>query len=192
MMQASFPEIAQALEQAGSTVPAAESHGCLCGAACVRADMTLERWLEEILPASDEESPVRERCLELLFADTIKALREDQMAFEPLLPDDDVALAQRAQALASWCQGFLYGFGTGGLAASGLPDVVNEVLRDFSRIARTAADPGEASEEEEQAYAEVVEYLRAGVQLVHDELIGARAGEAARGDADTPDRPDED
>jgi uncharacterized protein YgfB (UPF0149 family) len=30
------------------------------------------------------------------------------------------------------------------------------------------------AEEEEQAYAEIVEYVRAGVQLIHDELIELR------------------
>ena len=45
-------------------------------------------------------------------------LRGDEMEFELLLPDDDAPLEQRATALSQWCQGFLYGFGTGGSRAS--------------------------------------------------------------------------
>lgn len=181
MMQVTFREIASVLESAGSQVVAAEGHGCLCGALCVSPTYTLERWLDELVVIDSDENPgtqvPQDAALGLLFADTQRALRGDEMEFEPLLPDDDEPLERRALALSQWCQGFLYGFGTGNpIRNEDLNAQVNEILRDLSHIAAAAVDVGAAGEDEEEAYAEVVEYLRVGVQLVHDELALTREG----------------
>lgn len=179
MLQVSFPEIARALEAMSAAVAASESHGCLCGALCTMEDYPLERWLDEIAPDTAAASEDHRRALDSLFSDTVRALRGDQMEFEPLLPSDEATLEERATALSQWCQGFLYGFGSGRPpAAADLPPDVEEILRDLTHIGRATVDAGEAGEEEEQAYAEVVEYVRAGVQLIHDELIAARASAA--------------
>ena len=112
------------------------------------------------------------------------ALRGDEMEFQLLLPDDDALLVERAMALSQWCQGFLYGFGTGGaVPREQLSGEVEEVLRDLTHISQASVETGAEAEEEEQAYAEIVEYVRAGVQLIHDELIELRAaGDTARPD----------
>jgi uncharacterized protein YgfB (UPF0149 family) len=52
-------------------------------------------------------------------------------------------------------------------------------LRDFTQISRASVELEEESESEEESYSEVIEYVRAAVQLVHDELIPTRV----------PDRP---
>jgi uncharacterized protein len=184
MMQVTFREIAKVLEGTGSQVVAAEGHGCLCGALCTSPDYTLERWLEELVAVDSEEAAdiPPDEALRLLFIDTQRALRGEEMEFEPLLPDDDEPLERRATALSQWCQGFLYGFGTGKPTRDeDIKGQVNEVLRDLSHIAAAAVDVGAAGEDEEEAYAEVVEYLRVGVQLVHDELAVTRDSDA-RGD----------
>jgi len=177
MLQVTFREIANVLQSAGSQVVAAEGHGCLCGALCTTPDYTLERWLDELVstdPDDQAEMPP-DAPLRLLYADTQRALRGNEMEFEPLLPDDDEPLEQRATALAQWCQGFLYGFGTGKpVKAENLKGQVDEILRDLSHIARASVDVGGAGEEEEVSYAELVEYLRVGVQLIHDELAPLR------------------
>ncbi len=195
-MQVTFREIANVLQTAGSQVVAAEGHGCLCGALCTTADYTLERWLDELIAMEGEDGGVAiaedvsaYAPLRLLFADTQRALRGDEMEFEPLLPDDDEPLEQRATALAQWCQGFLYGFGTGTpMRAQDLRGQIDEILRDLSHIARATVDVGGAGEEEEASYAELVEYLRVGVQLIHDELEPIRdAGEQPDETADDDD-----
>jgi uncharacterized protein len=187
MLQVTFPEITRVLETLSATVPAAESHGCLCGALCAMPLYPLDRWLEEIIPDDEEAAEGERRALDLLFADTLNALRGDQMDFEPLLPDDEAPLEQRAIALSQWCQGFLYGFGSGGgIKAENLPPNVEEILRDLTHIGRATVDVAENGEEEEEAYAEVVEYVRAGVQLIHDELTEVRASDAQSGPASDP------
>ena len=188
MFQVTFPEVARVLQTLQSSVAAAESHGCLCGALCTTQQYPVESWLDELAPDADEvsaEDPADDRAtLRLLFADTVRALRGDEMEFQLLLPDDDAALMERALALSQWCQGFLYGFGAGGaVPREQLSGEVEEVLRDLTHISQASVETGAEAEEEELAYAEIVEYVRAGVQLIHDELIELRAaGDAARPD----------
>jgi uncharacterized protein len=186
MLQVTFDEIARVLEGYSSSVPAAEAHGCLCGALCTSGHYPIERWLEEVVPEEDDSASPAEvdsPAVRLLFADTLSALRGDEMDFELLLPDDDRPLEQRATALSQWCQGFLYGFGTGApVKADEMPTNVDEVLRDLTHIGRATVDAGEQGEAEEEAYTEIVEYVRVGVQLIHDELIELRAAESGGAD----------
>lgn len=190
MLQVTFPEVAKTLEDLSSSVPAAEAHGCLCGALCTTPHYSMERWLEEIIPEEDKRADDdSQHALRLLYADTLKAVRGEEMDFELLLPDDDIPLETRAIELSLWCQGFLYGFGTGEpIKADELPTSVDEVLRDLTHIGRASVELEGGSEEEEAAYAEVVEYVRVGVQLVHDELNDLRdADGGARVAADDED-----
>jgi uncharacterized protein YgfB (UPF0149 family) len=181
MLQVTFPEIVSVMRDAGSTVPVAEGHGCLCGALCISDDYTLNRWLEELVPV-DEGTAVSEeveQTMRLLYADTLRALRGDEMDFHPFLPDDGTALEQRTTALSQWCQGFLYGLGTArALQPELMPKSIDEVLLDFTNISRAEVDSSGDAEEDEEAYAEVVEYIRAATQLIHDELDAVRSGDA--------------
>ena len=88
-----------------------------------------------------------------------------------MLPDDDTPLYQRTQALGTWCQGLLYGLGLGRAAERGeLSPESQEFLRDATDIARVGFETDNASEADETAYAEVVEYLRVGLLLVQQDL----------------------
>jgi len=180
MFQVTFPEVARVLQTLNSSVAAAESHGCLCGALCTTQQYPVEAWLEELTADAEPEQGGDDSApLRLLFADTMRALRGDEMEFQLLLPDDDDPLVERASALSQWCQGFLYGFGTGQpVARDELTSEVEEVLRDLTHISQASVETGADAEEEEQAYAEIVEYVRAGVQLIHDELLEVRVAGA--------------
>jgi hypothetical protein len=177
MLQVTFAEISRLLHSLGSEAPAAEGHGCLCGALCINAGYTFKRWCEELLGAV-ELSEVDEVPLRLLFSGTAAALGETTEEFTPLLPDDDVALEQRTSALAQWASGFLYGFGTALTRGDvELPANVDEVLSDFARMAAATLDADSDAEEQEHAYTELVEYVRAGVWLLYAELTPLRAGD---------------
>ena len=172
-----FHDVARALSEAGSTVLAAEAHGYLCGALCVHRDFSLAEWLGEILPDGSTADHGR---FESLRETSDATLSGTEMEFQPLLPDDEEPLAVRGEALGAWCQGFLYGFGAAGTAnRSVLPESVSEFLADLARISQAGDVGSEAEEAEEAAYAELVEFLRVGVQLVYDELAALRAGQPA-------------
>jgi uncharacterized protein YgfB (UPF0149 family) len=58
--------------------------------------------------------------------------------------------------------------------AGGLPGEVGEVVRDLTEISRVEVDGGDTEESNENAYAELVEFVRVGVQLLFDELGALR------------------
>jgi uncharacterized protein YgfB (UPF0149 family) len=60
-----------------------------------------------------------------------------------------------------------------------LTTAVAEVLTDFAEVARAGAVGSESTEVEEGALAELVEFVRVGVQLIYDELADLRAAQAA-------------
>ena len=175
-------DVAQALAASGSTVHAAEAHGCLCGALCARRVYLPAEWLEELLPDGPEPGKptglVAGGPLRQLFDQSRAVLDAREMEFEPLLPPEGAALAERVEALGAWAQGFLYGFGASGPYKRGvLSGEVTEVLTDFAEVARAGAVGSESTEVEESALAELVEFVRIGVQLIYDDLTDLRAAQ---------------
>ena len=51
---------------------------------------------------------------------------------------------------------------------------VGEIVRDFTEISRATGDDADADESNEQAYAELVEFIRVAAQVVFEELLPLR------------------
>jgi uncharacterized protein YgfB (UPF0149 family) len=170
MQTASYAEIQRVLTDERSMTEAAEAHGTLVGALCTATAYRFEDWLQEILPEGRAES-LSSSALRALYFLTSETLAGQDLEFTPLLPEDVQPLDERAAALAQWCVGFLYGLGSGSIQdLKTLPGEVGEVVRDFDEITRVGIDGGETDEQNESAYAELVEFVRVGVQLVFEEL----------------------
>jgi hypothetical protein len=168
-----FDDLQRVLVQAHALTDAAEAHGTLVGALCT-TDCSLDDWLGQILPEGRAEATAAIR-LRAIFDSTCGALGEGTLGFAPLLPPDDAPIGDRTAALGEWCQGFLYGLGTGPMAEAGaLQGDAAEVLRDFTEITHVDVDPEEDDEQNELAYAELVEFVRVGVQLVYAQLTPLR------------------
>ncbi|MES1196919.1 MAG: YecA family protein [Steroidobacter sp.] len=179
MLNVTFAEINAELRSIEPQLDAAEAHGCLCGVLCTVKNLSVEHWLQEILATEGDDQPIEafdlqslpaSPALEQLFGETRQTLHDDAMEFMLLLPDDDLPLMVRVAAMAQWVAGFLYGFGTGAIHMNEFPEPVSEALQDFTQIARANPDEVVESEEDENAYTELVEYLRAAVQVIYDEL----------------------
>lgn len=169
-MHHDYAEIQQVLSGERSLADASEAHGTLAGCLCAAVRYRFEDWLLEILP-DGRARPDATAALRDVFIETAGALEQPGMSFELLLPEDGQPIDARATALAQWCQGFLYGLGTSVIQdAAGLPGDVGEIVRDLSEITRVGVDGEESDESNEAAYAELVEFVRAGVQLVFLEL----------------------
>lgn len=183
MPAADYSEIQRALSEAHSLAEAAEAHGTLAGSLCAARAYRFEDWLGDILPEG-EAGPEATQALRDLFERTAGALGTDDMAFAPLLPQDEEPLVERASALGQWCQGFLYGLGASPIGdAAGLPGDVGEIVRDLTEITHVGVDDDESLESNEGAYTELVEFVRVGVQLVFDELEPLRAAPPKTGGA---------
>ncbi len=170
-----FKDFEDVLATAGGLADAAEAHGSLCGALCSVAPYRMQDWINEILPDGAALSDESSAMLERVFTATATSFGEQGMEFEPLLPDDEQPLNGRANALALWCTGFLYGLGTGSISdLEALGGDVGEIVRDFTEISRASGDDAEADESNEQAYAELVEFIRVAAQVVFEELLPLR------------------
>jgi len=165
-----FDDLQRVLVQAHALTDAAEAHGTLVGSLCA-TQCTLTDWLAEILPDGRAQGLAAE-SLRAVFEDTAGALVQGTLTFQPLLPADDAPIVDRTSALGEWCQGFLYGLGTGVAVPdpASLQGEAAEVLRDMTQITQVDVDPADDEESNEAAYAELVEFVRVGVQLLYDHL----------------------
>jgi uncharacterized protein len=174
MNRPDYSDIQQLLTAQRSLAGAAEAHGTLCGCLCTVVDYRFEDWLHEILPGGQADASTA-GVLHALYQATLAALEQPEMEFAPLLPLDTQPLEERTAALAEWCQGFLYGLGSGPVAdASGLPGEVGEIVRDLTEITRAGVDAEQSEDSNESAYAELVEFVRVGVQLLFEEFAQLR------------------
>ena len=152
----------------------AELHGLLCGLLCADPTLDRNRWLAlarvELAEGAELTDPVCDLLAKLLEFSAAQLDATDG-SVTPLLPDDDAPLNQRADALGAWCQGLLYGLGLGQADRDGaLSADSREFLRDATEIAQVGFETDAASEADETAYAEVVEYLRVGLLMILEDL----------------------
>ncbi|HWT16633.1 MAG TPA: UPF0149 family protein [Patescibacteria group bacterium] len=161
--------------QAG--VDAAEVHGALAGFLCGGGRGHPDRWGELLALDAVQEAQLEGGAdaaeLRELYEVTEAELADPDDVFLPSLPDDEIALSIRADALVSWCRGFLGGIGLANPRARGvLSDEADEAIADLGRIAASelSVDEGEA---DELAYAEVLEFVRVAAMLMRDECAAA-------------------
>src|SRR5436853_250990 len=109
-----YDDLAHALSQLGYAQDAAEYHGALCGALCVKeaAEIDPLEVVERAGRGADGEQAA-ERALKDLRFEAAESFSGTEMRFVPLLPDDEEELVHRVEALTRWCEGFLYGLASG-------------------------------------------------------------------------------
>lgn len=183
MLPATYEEFERVLREARAVPEPAEAHGTLAGALCSSRDYGLIEWVRDILPDdSPEEDALRSSVLQNVYDSMVRTLTGNDADFEPLLPADEVPLAERAGALSLWCQGFLYGLGSGAASDPARVSVeAGEIIRDFTEITHVGVEAEDENEENETAFAEVVEFVRVGVQLLFVEFEPARGTEPDAG-----------
>lgn len=174
MISADYVEIQTVLTGEHSLSDAGEAHGTLTGSLCSAPGYRFEDWLLDILPEGEASDPNAE-VLRGVYQLTAAALSGPDMSFDLLLPSDERPIAERADALALWCQGFLYGLGLGVLRdAANMPGEVSEIVSDITEIGCAAVDTTQSEESNEAAYAELVEFIRVSVQVLFEELAPLR------------------
>lgn len=161
-----YATLSTALEAAGITTSAAETHGIVTAALCAPHPPDWQHLLFGMHPAG--VSPSLRSQLLALYDRTASQLTGMEFEFAPLLPAE--SLVGQVEALADWCRGFVLALGIAGIDEQALPGEAGEFVRDAKEIAEAEMDDDEAIEAQERDYEEIVEYLRVGVQLVYEEL----------------------
>ena len=174
-------ELDAALRRCGSTWNAGQTHGLLCSRLALAGAEGASRWLAQVLADTDPENTLRTECqamLEALCTSTWQQLSERQSDFMLLLPDDDDSAQVRTQAMGQWCEGFLHGLVSEAhgdeLRERLASDPLSDIIKDLLEITR--ASVGEEADEQatDNAFAELVEYLRVAAQLTYEELAEFR------------------
>ncbi|WP_040362074.1 UPF0149 family protein [Congregibacter litoralis] len=178
-----FDELANSLLEQGEMLSPAELHGCLCGllgGGLRGGEEALMAELEQALDISLHGSMAD--AVGTLRARAVESIGEGSFDFQPLLPDEELELSQRIEAMAQWCRGFLSGYAQARVKSEGQGDAVlpdsAEALRDFAAISQAAIDDDEEEDSNaaEEAYYELYEYLRvAAMNVMLDAGVGGDA-----------------
>jgi len=177
--QSNYAQVQRLLSESRAVTEPAEAHGTLAGALCATGAYRLEDWLADILPEGAAAGAAA-ALLREIYDDTRAALMGTQMQFNLLMPDDAEPIELRTEALTLWCNGFVYGLGTSGAPdPEHLPGDAGEIVRDLAQIMRAGVDEREGLEANEAALADLVEFVRVGVQVVFEELGALRHPAAA-------------
>lgn len=167
-------QLDQWLKTLTSDITAIEFHGMLTGLITTRGGEAKQLYMEEVSAHYDPDDLLQQEAIEgisLPFESLREQLNDPLLSFYPMLPEDELAFAERVDAMAVWCQGYLLGLSRGGLpATSQLSDDAAEFLQDILSFSRAENFELDGDEEDERALHEIIEYLRAGVVVVHDEL----------------------
>ncbi len=166
-------DLQEALQKVDATMEASETHGALCGMLCAQGSADINQWQQHVVGEQEGGNAlVGELADELqqMYVTTISALNNEVAEFECLLAADEDKLSERVYSLANWCQGFLYGLAAGGIKEGNkMPDDSTELMRDFIAISQAAFDD-EESENSEEDYMQLVEFVRMGTLLMNEEL----------------------
>jgi uncharacterized protein len=110
------------------------------------------------------------KFLQDIYDASINALADEEFNFQLLLPAESESLRHRAESLGLWCQGYL--------TALNLMNVrfeqddaqdINEAINDLLEIAKMSFEQVVDCEEDEEAYSELVEYVRVAVMMIYEE-----------------------
>jgi uncharacterized protein len=161
--------VAAELQAAQLATTPAELHGALCGwlagGGAQDGPWLARLMVDDSLPRPAEGSP-----LDCLRAASAAQLEDRGFAFDLLLPEPGASLAERSGALFDWCRGFLGAFGLAAGADPKLSRESNEALTDLARLAASVPQE-EGDQEDEEALAEIEEFVRVAALLLHGDCV---------------------
>mgnify|MGYP001297639301 FL=1 len=181
-----YATLGMALDELQSATTVSELHGGLCGTLSAGNPKATSDWLENCIEESESTETAAENARKVfrdLELETWRVLASSDLEFMPLLPDDDAPLDERVGEVAAWCHAYLTGLALGGLEDFDVGEVgerevssVEEIVNDLSAISRAGLTSAEREDPDDAdfAFAEIVEYIRAAVQIVFEEIGTAR------------------
>ncbi|MDO6708038.1 YecA family protein [Photobacterium sp. 1_MG-2023] len=175
-----YEAVDAALKIQSLAVTPSELHGLLTGMLCGGLPATGEQWIGPIADyANNGESLGGEAraMTQSLVEMTAKELAGTGFEVSLLMPDDEAALLDRAEALSEWVNCFLSGLGLMGLNHEKLPASVQEALGDLQDIAQLGIDEEDDMEEQAALFEQVIEHVRMCALTCFFELVAKHQGE---------------
>lgn len=163
------------LDQNAMMASAAELHGLIAGmlSAGMQADAGMMLpVLHDFLNDGQAVNAELKGQIGLLIAETSSQLKDEELGFALLLPNDDEALPERLEALVEWTQSFLVGFAISQHNLSVCSADVREAIEQLTEVTRidvyTQDDSSDA--ENEESYFLVLEHVRVLVMTCFNEV----------------------
>ena len=159
-----------ALQKLNTDDTISSAHGLLCGFYCVKQDIQLDDWLNEVLVSIDLNDLISKESHQVLveiFNNTREQLADPTLNFRPIIADDMCSLKEQANTLVDWCQGFLVGLRLSSIQTS--DEQVLEMIKDISEISQLEIDLLD-NEDNAQDFYEIVEFVRMGVLFIQETL----------------------
>lgn len=165
-----YDDVKSVLHKLNTDDTIASAHGILCGFSCIRPDVKLDDWLNEVLVSIDlnnlNEKLAHEKLAQI-YNTTLIQLNGTTLNFQLLIADENFTLREQADTLIQWCQGFLVGLGLQKISTH--DEGVLEMIKDFSEISKLDGDVLD-NEENANDLSEIIEFVRMSTLLIQETL----------------------
>lgn len=149
-----------------------EVHGALVGLICGGVEQQNHAWVAPLIDLINDGQQLDAELLKLineLYQDTVTRLTDFEFGFTLLLPEEEVSLSHRVEALSLWTQSFLTGIAIIQPKLNQASEDVREVIKDLAEIAQVEFDVVD-DDESESAYIELQEFVRMSAILCYSEF----------------------
>jgi uncharacterized protein len=169
-----FQACHDAMRRSGLPFTPTEAHAIAVGMFSGRVADPASHWQAAVYADVDPNDALASECrshLDALYEVAQAQADDSEFGLRLFLPP--VGDYPMVRALRDWAQGFLYGYGLGGEAASQtLSEDGREALQDFYEIAQL--DVGETAENADaEALMQVEEYMRVAAMLIYEDTHAA-------------------
>ncbi|MGL5407557.1 MAG: UPF0149 family protein [Shewanella sp.] len=166
-----YTAITTLMEQNELMASAVEAHGVLCGLVCGGIPLDEKSWLAYFNDLINDGFglPVAVRqVMSDLYQQVVSALMS-QKAPELLLPQDELPLDERVDALIDWAQAFLAGFGVMQQNLACTSPELQEMIQDIASITQLSDQFDQEDEENEAAFLVLYEHIKLGIMMAFEE-----------------------
>jgi uncharacterized protein len=172
-----FDEVANMFASMMLDVHPSFAHGCWMGLIVGGRHHSPKNWVDFLTQKPDSwgSLDIRLQHLFLSIAEaSVEQLGDPHYILQLLLPDDEDGLEDRIHAVSEWCLGFIRAIKSSKIdPLPFLQSDAQEAMADMEEIIEVTIDV-ENDPYGEENYAEVVEYLRIAVTLIHQDILAGR------------------
>jgi uncharacterized protein len=164
-----YTSVKQALNQLALEYLPAEFHGLFSGVVTVGSAKQTEQLVHELMNSVDNQNVIQREALDTLnrlMSQTVTQLKSPDFSFRLLLASEENSIAEQAQTLSEWVDGFLFGLGIAWGDTKPDEADIQEVIEDFGAVARL--DYQQVTESEALELEELHEFVRAGVMMLFE------------------------
>ena len=172
----SYEQVTDALITLRALGTAAETQGLLCALLSAGVSIEASAWVDSLLAThlepADEVAMAAYNLLMQLFEVTKAYFARAEFELTLLLPEDELPLDVRAEALSEWCQGYLTGLHLLGIdIAHNKHQEIDECLKDLIQMSRLSLSAEDLQDQESEVYLEeLIEHVHVAVLTIRAAL----------------------